>query len=170
MIQVVNSHKFTQIWIYTVCKGRAYRGSAGQGLNSFEKCKIKMKISTLHDRRSMVIFKHQIDFFCNQFQYGFLTNIVCTKTLCWIWFCWYCPLLFWVFGRLRRASRTGGCVNRTWNSCLMRLIKLLWYFVFYRKMPIKEYHYDKILEELGLSKEEVTVCSSYFCVWRVLHL
>ena len=29
------------------------------------------------------------------------------------------------------------------------------YIFVYRKMPIKEYHYDRILEELGLSKEEV---------------
>ena len=28
------------IWIYTVCKGRVYPGSAGQGLNFFEKKKL----------------------------------------------------------------------------------------------------------------------------------
>ena len=48
-------------------------------LNCFEQCKIEMKISNLHDRRSTVILNHQIDYFCNQLQYGFLTSIVCTN-------------------------------------------------------------------------------------------
>ena len=29
-----------------------------------------------------------------------------------------------------------------------------------RKMPVQEYHYDKVLEEMGLSKEEV--CMNFF--------
>ena len=49
-------------------------------LNSFEQCKIKTKISTLHDRRSMVISKHQIGYFGNQLQYGcHIKSIVCTN-------------------------------------------------------------------------------------------
>ena len=32
-------------------------------LNCFEQCKIEMKISTLHNKKSTVILNHQIDFF-----------------------------------------------------------------------------------------------------------
>jgi hypothetical protein len=50
-------------------------------------------------------------------------------------------------------------------SCVTRVIATVTtlYFTkqtfafFCRKMPIKEYHYDKILQELELTKEEVCI-------------
>ena len=40
-------------------------------LNSFEQCKMKIKISTLHDRRSRIILKHQMFLFVFFFSFSF---------------------------------------------------------------------------------------------------
>ena len=87
--------------------------------NSFEQCKIKIKISTLHDRRSTVILKHQIDFFAinsniafsqtsSVQNYSFLHSIsLMLYPITW-------PSLFRVFHMIfGRTCKTGACVTRT---------------------------------------------------------